>query len=78
MQSDGNSFCRDVVLAYRDDYSILEPNYEKQISFDLYYEVFESYQLLNKMHILRSKAHSSKEPITLGFSAILMLLCISV
>ena len=45
MQSDGNSFCGDVVLdsfntVYRDDDSILEQKYEKQISWDLYYKDF--------------------------------------
>ena len=41
MQSDGNSFCGDVVLdsfnmSFRDEDSILEQKYEKQISLDLY------------------------------------------
>ena len=45
MQSDGNSFCGDVVLGifnmlYRDEDSILEQTYEKQISWNLYYEDF--------------------------------------
>ena len=40
MQSDGNSFCGDVVLdgfnmSYRDEDSILEQKYEKQITWDL-------------------------------------------
>ena len=42
MQSDGNNFCGDVVsdgfnMSYRDEDSILEQKYEKQISWDLYY-----------------------------------------
>jgi len=46
MQSDGNSFCGDVVLdsfnkAYRDEDSILDQKFEKQISEDLYYEDFK-------------------------------------
>ena len=45
MQSDGNSFCGDVVLgsfnmSYRDENIILEQKYEKQISWNLYYEDF--------------------------------------
>ena len=45
MQSDGNSFCGDVVLgsfnvSYRDEDSILEQMYYKQISWDLNYEDF--------------------------------------
>ena len=45
MQSDGNNFCGDVVsdgfnMSYRDEDSILEQKYEKQISWDLYYEDF--------------------------------------
>ena len=47
MQSDGSSFCGDVVLdgfnmSYRDEDSILEQKYEKQISWDLYHEDFIS------------------------------------
>ena len=43
MQSDGNSFCGDVVLgsfniSYRDEDSILEQKYEKQISWDFYHD----------------------------------------
>ena len=35
MQSDGNSFCGDVVLdmLYRDEDSILDQKYEKQITY---------------------------------------------
>ena len=45
MQSDGNSFCGDVVLdsfnkAYRDKDTILDQKYEKRIFFYLYYEDF--------------------------------------
>ena len=45
MQSDGNSFRGDVVLdscnmSYRDEDNILDQKYEKQISWDLYYEDF--------------------------------------
>ena len=44
-QSGGNNFCVDVVLSsfnmsYIDEDSILEEKYEKQISWDLYYEDF--------------------------------------
>ena len=47
MQSDGNSFCEDVVLdvfkmPYRDEDSILEQKYGKQISWNPYYEDFIS------------------------------------
>ena len=53
MQSDGNSFCRDVVLnsfgkASRDEESILDQLYKKQISPDLYYNDFQYFM---KMHI---------------------------
>ena len=45
MQSDGNSFGGDVVLdsfnmLYRDEDSMLEQKYEKQLSWDLYYKHF--------------------------------------
>ena len=48
MQSDGNNFWGDVVLgsfnmSYIDEDSILEEKYEKQISWDLYYEDFIFY-----------------------------------
>ena len=48
MQSDGNSFCGDVVwdgfnMSYRDEDSILEQQYENKISWDLYYEDFKIY-----------------------------------
>ena len=43
IQSDGNSFYGDVVLnnfnmSYRDEYSISDQKYEKQIFWDLYFE----------------------------------------
>ena len=43
MQSDGNSYCGDVVLdsfnmTYRDEDGILDQKYEKQIFWDLYHE----------------------------------------
>ena len=42
MQSDGNSFCEDVVLdvinlIYGDEYSILDEIYQKQIFLDFYH-----------------------------------------
>ena len=45
MQSNGDSFCGDVVLdsfniSYRDKDSISDQKYEKQISWALYYEDF--------------------------------------
>ena len=45
MQSDGNSFCGKVVsdgfnMSYKDEDSILEQKYEKQISGDLYHKDF--------------------------------------
>ena len=56
MQSDGNSFGGDVVLdsfnvAFRDEDSILDQKYEKQILWDLYYEDFEMLEWLKDMHI---------------------------
>ena len=56
MQSDGNSFCGYGVLdnfntVYRDYDSILEQKYEKQISWDLYYEDFIFLKWLKKMHV---------------------------
>ena len=55
MQSDGNSFCEDVVLdsfnrSYKDD-SIWDKKYEKQIFWNLYYEDFRIPEWLKKMHI---------------------------
>ena len=46
MQSDGNSFCGDVVLdsfniEHSDEDSILDKKYEKQIIWKLYYKDFE-------------------------------------
>ena len=48
MQSDGNSFCRDVVLdsinmddEYNDEDSIKDQIYEKRIFWGLYYEDFK-------------------------------------
>ena len=45
MQSDGNSFCGDVAfdsfnMSYREEGSILDLKYEKQISWYVYYEDF--------------------------------------
>ena len=83
MQSDGNSFCGDVVLdgfnmSYRDEDSILEQKYEKQISWYLYYEDFIIQKWLKKMHIKRNTAHNNKELIKLGFRASVVLVSIFV
>ena len=57
MPSDGNSFGKDVVsdsfnAAYRNESSILDQIYGKQIFWDLYYEDFKFIDWLKKMHIL--------------------------
>ena len=62
MQSDGNSYCGDVVLdsfnmQYRDKESFSDQNYEKQIFWDLYYEDIKFEEWLNNMHIKRYTAH---------------------
>ena len=46
MQSDGNSFCRDVdwdsvYTVNKNEGSILDQIYEKQVTMDLYYEDFK-------------------------------------
>ena len=46
MKSDGNSFCGGVVfdslnMAYAEEDSMSNQNYEKQIFWDLYYEEFK-------------------------------------
>ena len=46
MQSDGNNFREDIVfdsfdISYRDEDSILDKKFKKQISWDLYYEDFK-------------------------------------
>ena len=51
MQSDGNSFCKDVVLdsvnmTYRDEDSILDQIYGIQILLDFYYEGFNLLRLI--------------------------------
>ena len=56
MQSDENSFWGDVVLesfsmAYRDEGSILDQKYEKQIFCVLYYDDFLYWNWSKKMHI---------------------------
>ena len=65
MQSDGNSFCGDVGLgscnmSYRDEDSIVDQKYEKQISWDLYYEDLIFYKWLMKTHIWRNRAHNKE------------------
>ena len=72
MLSDGNSSCGDVVfdkfnLAYRDEDSISDQNYEKHIFWNLYYENFLNLRVLEKLHIQRNTAHKSKELIKWGF-----------
>ena len=45
MQTDGNSFCGDFDsfnISYRDEISIYDQKYEKQIPWDLYYEDLNS------------------------------------
>ena len=46
MQSDGNSFCGDIVLdsfnmVYSDENSIYDQKYEKRTFWDLYFEDFK-------------------------------------
>ena len=56
MQSDGNSFCVDVVLdsfymVYSDEDSIKDQQYEKRIFWDLYYEVLKFCEWSKNIHI---------------------------
>ena len=76
MRSDGNSFCGDVVLdsfnmSYRDEDSILVKKYESK-----YLGIFIMKILNFKVH--EENAHNRREPINLGFSATVVLVCIFV
>ena len=69
MQSEGNSFCRDVVLnifnmAYRDKDSILTEKYEKQIFWEL---VMKIMKLLKKMLICKKYSTEAKRIDKIGF-----------
>ena len=80
MQSDGNSFWRDVVfdsfnMEYNDGDSILDKKYEKQILLFSYYKDFEFWEWYMNM---KNTAHKNKELIKLGLSAIVVLVCIFV
>ena len=75
MQSDGNSFCGDVVLdsfnmSYREEDSIVDQKYEKQIHILGSLCRFILLQVIKKMHIQRNTAHNNKELIKLCFSAV--------
>ena len=53
MQSDGNSFCGKVFLgsfnmSYRDEDSIIDQKYVKQISLDIYYEDLKVYEVIEE------------------------------
>ena len=66
MQSEGIGYCGYVVLdsynmSYGDEDSILDQKYEKQMSWDLYYEDFKFYKWIKKIHIKRNTAHNNKE-----------------
>ena len=65
MQSDGNSICGYDVLvsfniSYRDEDSIQDKKYEKQIYLDPYYEDLKFLKWFTKMHIERHSAHNNK------------------
>ena len=82
MQSDGNSFCGDVVLgsfnmSSRNEDSILEQKYEKQISLDLYYGDF-MLEVIEEKAYLRNTAHNNKELKKLGVRATVVLVSICV
>ena len=65
-------------MAYRDEDSILDQQYEKQIFLAFYFENLKFKVWFKKMHILRNTALYNKELIKLGFSANPMLVCIFV
>ena len=72
MWSESNSFWGDVVLdifnmAYRDEDSILDQIYQKQIFSDFYYEDSKFYKWLKNMHIWRNTDLYNKELIKIGF-----------
>ena len=75
LQSDGHSFCVYVVLdsfnmSYRDEDSILDQKYKKQISWDHSYEDF-------KQNNWRKCIFKEIQQIKLGFNAtVVVLVCI--
>ena len=70
-QSDGNSFCRDVVLnsfnkAYRDENNIIDQKYKTQICLDFYFNNFNS---------LFENAHSHNSSTKAQFYVFLVVMC---
>ena len=57
MQPDGKNFCGDIVLdsLNRDEDSKLDQKYEKQISWDLYYEDLKFYKKIQQITTRNSR-----------------------
>ena len=81
MQSDGNSFCGDVVLdsfnmLNMDEDSILDQSMKSK-HFRLFItEILNFISDFKKMHICRNTAQYNKELIKIGFNATVVLVCI--
>ena len=81
MQSDWISFCGDVVcdnilLVHRDEDSILDPKYKKQLFWNIYYEDFNFKSYCGKCTSQWNAALNNKELIKLGYKASVVLACI--
>ena len=74
MQSDGNSFygivvMDSIIMAYRDEYSILEQIHEKQIFLDLYYEDLKFTKVIEEnAYLKKNNTLQQGTLIELGFT----------
>ena len=57
----GMSSWKALKLTYRDEDSIIDQSYQKQIFWDLYYEYFNFKEWLRKVHIKRNRALNNEE-----------------
>ena len=77
MQSDGNSFCGDVVSDSLHKASLDVDNILEQIYIEAnIYKGLKFYEWWSKMHTKRNTAHNNKGLIKLSFSTTVVILCI--
>ena len=77
MQSDRNSFCDTVVMAFRDADNLFDQIYKEQLNSDVFLEDFDDLKWIKKISITVIKStFYIKELIKSGSSANLMLICV--
>ena len=77
MQSDRNSFCDTVVMAFRNEDNLFDQIYKEQLYSDIFLEDFDDLKWIKKIstRAIKSTVYI-KELIRSGLSATLMLICV--